>query len=136
MPILVTGSAGHLGEAIVRTLRERGQPVRSIDLKASPYTDRVGSIRHRDFVRGCMRKVHTVFHVAALHKPHVATHSIRDFVDTNVGGTFALLEEAAAANVERFVFTSTTSAFGVALTPAASEPAAWVTEDVAAVPKN
>src|SRR5437868_7711717 len=136
MSILVTGSAGHLGEAIVRTLRERGQPVRGIDLKASPYTDRVGSIQHRDFVRDCMREVHTVFHTAALHKPHVATHSVQDFIDTNVSGTLSLLEAAAAANVERLVFTSTTSAFGAALTPAAGEPAAWVTEDAAPVPKN
>ncbi len=136
MPILVTGSAGHLGEAIVRTLRERGQPVRGIDLKASPYTDRVGSIRHRDFVRDCMRDVGTVFHTAALHKPHVATHSVQDFIDTNVSGTLSLLEAAAAANVERFVFTSTTSAFGAALTPGPGEPAAWVTEKVVPVPRN
>jgi UDP-glucose 4-epimerase len=39
--ILVTGSAGHLGEAIVRTLRAAGRPVRGIDLKPSPFTDRV-----------------------------------------------------------------------------------------------
>jgi nucleoside-diphosphate-sugar epimerase len=34
------------------------------------------------------------------------------------------------------VFTSTTSAFGRALTPAAGEPAAWITEDVASRPRN
>jgi nucleoside-diphosphate-sugar epimerase len=34
------------------------------------------------------------------------------------------------------VFTSSTSAFGRALTPAAGEAAAWITEDVAARPRN
>jgi nucleoside-diphosphate-sugar epimerase len=34
------------------------------------------------------------------------------------------------------VFTSTTSAFGRALTPAEGEPAAWITEDVVPVPRN
>jgi len=38
--------------------------------------------------------------------------------------------------VESFVFTSTTSAFGRALSPAPGEPAAWITEDVTPVPKN
>jgi len=38
--------------------------------------------------------------------------------------------------VRAFVFTSTTSVFGAALTPAADAPAAWITENVAPVPKN
>jgi UDP-glucose 4-epimerase len=36
MMILVTGSAGHLGEALMRVLRERGEPGRGLDLKPSP----------------------------------------------------------------------------------------------------
>jgi UDP-glucose 4-epimerase len=77
-----------------------------------------------------------VFHAATLHKPHVATHGRQDFVDTNVTGTLNLLEEAVAAGVEAFVFTSTTSVFGDALTPPPGAPAAWITEDVTPVPKN
>ena len=61
--------------------------------------------------------VRAVYHAATLHKPHVATHSRQDFVDTNITGTLNLLEEAVAAGVEAFVFTSTTSVFGDALTP-------------------
>ena len=51
-------------------------------------------------------------------------------------GTLNLLEEAVAAGVGSFVFTSTTSAFGRALTPPPGAPAAWITEDVAPVPRN
>ncbi len=71
-----------------------------------------------------------------MHKPHVATQSRQDFVDINITGTLNLLEEAVAAGVESFVFTSTTSVFGDALTPPAGAPAVWVTEEVTPVPKN
>jgi UDP-glucose 4-epimerase len=83
-----------------------------------------------------MDGVRGVIHAATLHKPHVATHARQDFVDVNVTGTLTLLEAAAAATVGAFVFTSTTSTFGSALTPGAGEPAAWVTEEVAPVAKN
>lgn len=83
-----------------------------------------------------MEGVRTVFHVATLHKPHVSTHDRQAFVDTNVTGTLNLLEEAVAAGVGSFVFTSTTSVFGDALVPPAGAPAAWVTEDVRPLPKN
>ncbi len=83
-----------------------------------------------------MAGVRTVFHTATLHKPHVATHSKSDFVETNIQGTLVLLEEAVRAGVESFVFTSTTSVFGDALRPPVSRPAAWVTEDVEPIPKN
>jgi UDP-glucose 4-epimerase len=134
--VLVTGSGGHLGEALMRTLRSQSRAAVGVDIKASPFTDRVGSITDRAFVRESMRGVGTVMHAATLHKPHVATHTKQDFIDTNITGTLVLLEEAAAAGVARFIYTSTTSTFGAALTPAAGEPAAWVTEEVVPVARN
>ncbi len=136
MTILVTGSAGHLGEALMRLFRAEGHDARGLDLKPSPFTHHVGSVADRRFVAGCMDGVRGVIHAATLHKPHVATHARQAFVDVNVTGTLALLEAAVAAGVGAFVFTSTTSAFGSALTPAPGEPAAWVTEEVAPVPRN
>jgi UDP-glucose 4-epimerase len=136
MTILVTGSAGHLGEALVRRLQADGRAVRGVDIKPSPFTDHVSSIADEAFVREAMAGVTGVIHSATLHKPHVATHSKRQFVDTNVAGTVALLEAAVAHGVGAFVFTSTTSAFGAALSPAPGQPAAWIDEDVVPVPKN
>ncbi|MVT52880.1 NAD-dependent epimerase/dehydratase family protein [Bradyrhizobium yuanmingense] len=136
MTILVTGSAGHLGEAILRTLRGRGSPARGLDLKSSPFTDAVGSIVDPAFVRRQMDGITAVIHTATLHKPHVATHSKQDFVDTNVSGTLNLLEAAASAGVNSFVFTSTTSAFGSQLRPEAGQAAVWVSEELPSVPKN
>jgi len=134
--VLVTGSAGHLGEALVRVLRARGRDVVGLDVLPSPFTTPVGSVADRATVRGCLGGVSAVLHPATLHKPHVGSHGRQDFVDTNVTGTLALLEEAAAAGVDSFVFTSTTSAFGRALTPPPGAPAAWITEAVTPVPRN
>jgi UDP-glucose 4-epimerase len=136
MKALVTGSSGHLGEALVRTLQDLQYEVVGLDLLESPFTTQVGSITDRYRVRRCMSGVQAVFHAATLHKPHVATHSRQDFVDTNVTGTLNLLEEAAAAGVESFVYTSTTSVFGDALVPPRDAPAAWITEEVTPVPRN
>lgn len=136
MRILVTGSAGHLGEALIRTLRASGREVIGLDINESPCTDHVGSITDRRFVSRCMVDVGAVLHTATLHKPHVATHTMQAFVETNVVGTLVLLEAAHAANVEAFVFTSTTSVFGNALRPAAGMPAVWVTEDCRPIPRN
>jgi UDP-glucose 4-epimerase len=136
MTILVTGSSGHLGEALMRTFRDSGEHARGVDILPSEFTGSVGSVCDRDFVRGSMRGARFVLHAATLHKPHVATHANQEFVDTNITGTLVLLEEAVAAGIEAFIFTSTTSAFGAALTPAPGEPAAWITEDVAPIPKN
>jgi nucleoside-diphosphate-sugar epimerase len=136
MRILVTGSSGHLGEALVRTLQGDGNEVVGLDLVASPFTHEVGSIVDRSQVKRCMKGVEAVIHAATLHKPHLVTHPRQDFVDTNITGTLNLLEEAASVGVNCFIFTSTTSAFGSALRPAASAPAVWVTEDLRPVPRN
>jgi UDP-glucose 4-epimerase len=136
MRVLVTGSSGHLGEALVRTLRQQDHEVVSLDILAGPFTSHVGTVTDRAFVERCMRGVQAVFHTATLHKPHVATHGRQDFVDTNISGTLNMLEEAVAAGVEAFVYTSTTSVFGDALVPPPGDPAAWVTEDVRPVLKN
>jgi UDP-glucose 4-epimerase len=136
MKLLITGSSGHLGEALMRTLAGGSHEVVSVDIVPSPFTTVVGSIADPTVVDACMRGVEAVLHTATLHKPHVATHTRQDFVDTNITGTLNLLEAAVRNNVRSFVFTSTTSTFGDALTPPRGAPAAWVTEDVVPIPKN
>ena len=136
MKILVTGSSGHLGEALVRTLHGQKYDVVGVDIVSSEFTNRLGTIVDRQFVKQSMLGVDAVIHTATLHKPHIATHPRQSFIDTNITGTLNLLEEAVAAGVESFVFTSTTSAFGSALTPPRGSPAAWITEDVRPVPRN
>lgn len=136
MNVLVTGCAGHLGEALVRTLRNQYDNVLGTDLTESPFTQHVGDIADPRHCKRCMAGVKVVFHTATLHKPHVATHSRQSFVDTNITGTLNLLEQALANDVDSFIFTSTTSTFGDALNRGEAGAAAWITEDVTPVPKN
>jgi UDP-glucose 4-epimerase len=136
MSILITGTAGHLGEALVRRLRAEGRSVVGIDLKPSAFTDHVGSICDRSFVERCMKGASAVVHAATLHKPHVATHSRQSFIDTNVSGTLVLLETAISTGVQSFVFVSTTSAFGSSLGRPNSAPAIWVSEGLPSGPRN
>lgn len=136
MRTLVTGSAGHLGEALALTLQARGDEVVGLDRLPSAQTSHVGSILDAELVGRCMGGVEVVFHAATLHKPHAATHSRQAFVDANVTGTLTLLEAASHAGVRAFIFTSTTSVFGDALTPRAGEPAVWVTEALTPIPRN
>ncbi len=136
MKILLTGSSGHLGEAIARTLQKEGQDYLGVDINPSAFTTHRGSITDREFIGRMVQKVDYIIHTATLHKPHVVTHIHQDFVDTNITGTLNLLEEARLHGIKGFIYTSTTSTFGDALTPKPSEPAAWITESTPSIPKN
>jgi UDP-glucose 4-epimerase len=136
MKILVTGSSGHLGEALMHKLKEMGHDAVGIDILPSLTTQMVGSISDRSFVKESMKGVEVVFHTATLHKPHVSTHNRQQFVDTNITGTLNLLEESVLGNISSFIYTSTTSTFGDALVPPKGKPAAWIDEDVLPIPKN
>jgi len=121
----------------MRTLgEEAGVEAVGLDVLDSPWTTHVGSVADRATVRRAVDGADAVVHAATLHKPHVGSHGRQAFVDTNVTGTLALLEAALDHGVGRFVFTSSTTTFGRALTPPAGAPAAWITEDVVPLPKN
>lgn len=136
MRILVTGSSGHLGEAICTTLNVLGINYIGIDIIQSTFTTHIGSIKDRTFIHSIMKDVDYVLNVATLHKPHVVTHSRYDFVETNIIGTLNLLEEAKLNNIKGFIYTSTTSTFGDMLTPEKGKPAVWITEEMPDIPKN
>lgn len=136
MKILVTGSSGHLGEGIIRELTKTTHSYIGVDIIPSEFTTHVGSITDPKFVNLILKDVNYIIHTATLHKPHVATHSHQDFIDTNITGTLILLEEALVNNVRAFIYTSTTSTFGDTLTPGSNEPAIWITEQTKSIPKN
>jgi UDP-glucose 4-epimerase len=132
--VLVTGSSGWLGAALVRRLQADGVACVGLDPVPSPTTTALGSVADRALVRHLMRGVDAVVHAGALHKPHVSTHPKEAFLETNVQGTLVLLEEAVASGtVDRFVFTSTTSLMidrGIrAGREGGADRAAWLTEE-------
>jgi UDP-glucose 4-epimerase len=134
--IVVTGSSGHLGEALVRSIRSSGREAVGLDARASPFTSFVGSTTDRELVRAALHGADAVIHTAALQQPHLASHPREAFVETNVSGTLVMLEAAREADIRSFVFTSSTSAFGRALSADSAQAATWITEDVVPVPRN
>ncbi|RYE82633.1 MAG: NAD(P)-dependent oxidoreductase, partial [Myxococcales bacterium] len=68
-------------------------------------------------------------HGGALHKPDIARYPAQSFIDVNVTGTLNLLEAAARAGHDRFVFTSTTSLMiSQAIRDEAGDAAIWLDE--------
>ncbi|KAG5952424.1 hypothetical protein E4U53_000906 [Claviceps sorghi] len=139
--VLVTGSSGHLGTALMLVLPTLGFRPVGLDILDSPTTQHVGDITDRALVSRILQTnpIRHVLHAATLHKPHVGSHTKQQFVDTNISGTLVLLEEAAKlaeGQIESFIFFSTTSAFGLALSPPPGSPAAWIDEEVVPQPKN
>lgn len=112
---LVTGGSGFLGINLVRALRARGVPVRTLDIAPFDYPERdriepiLGDIRDPDAVERAMTGATTVVHAAAA----LPLAPPREIVTTSVDGTRVLLEAAQRHGVTRFVFTSSTAVYGI-----------------------
>jgi nucleoside-diphosphate-sugar epimerase len=132
MRILLTGSSGWLGRFLAPRLRRDGHEVTGLDVAPGADTRVIGSVADRALVGRIFgeRGIEAVIHSGALHKPDIIRYPRQAFVDVNVTGTLNLLEAAAAAGNDRFVFTSTTSLMvSEALHRGGLGSAAWMTED-------
>jgi nucleoside-diphosphate-sugar epimerase len=112
---LITGGAGFLGINLCRHLLARGQRVRSLDIASFQYPERSmvdaieGDIRDRLAVESAMAGSDIVVHCAAA----LPLAPPEDIVSTAVTGTRLLLESAAAHNIKRFIFISSTAVYGI-----------------------
>ena len=111
MRILLTGSSGWLGRFLAPKLKEKGHQVTGLDVAPGSQTDIIGTVADRQIVDRVFADhgIEGVIHAGALHKPDIVRYPAQAFVDVNVTGTLNLLEAAARAGHDRFVFTSTTS---------------------------
>jgi len=132
MRVVVTGSAGRVGRAIVACL-VREHEVIGIDRLSSPTAvQHVGDVGDRALLAAAFAGAHAVVHVAALHAPHVGVVPDAEIERVNVEGTRAVISAARAAGIRTIVFTSTTALYGKAAH--ASGRATWIDEDVAPQP--
>lgn len=109
--ILVTGATGFIGRVLVRQLSTIGYPLRAL-IRPSPRTPRlpkgvpievaVVSLSDTRGLRAAMRDVETVFHLASAENQG----SRGDLLATDIQGTQNLVDAAADAGVDRFVYLS------------------------------
>jgi len=134
--ILVTGTSGHLGEAIARTLLKQEIDYVGVDIRKSNYTHQIGDLSNKAFTDKVLNDIDYVIHCATLHKPHIVTHTKDQFIDSNIKSTLNLLEGSRIKGIKGFIYTSTTSTFGDSLRPKENKSAIWVTEELRSSPKN
>lgn len=127
LPIdVVTGGAGFIGSHLVDALIAQGRTVRVIDNLAvgrlanlaqhhgRPELDFYNiDVADREAVARIVRGADRVFHLAAMADivPSIERPAI--YHDANVNGTFSVLEAARAAEVRRFIYTASSSCYGI-----------------------
>ncbi|HIK65291.1 MAG TPA: NAD(P)-dependent oxidoreductase, partial [Henriciella marina] len=140
MRVLLTGSSGWLGRHLAPLLEESGHKVTGFDVAPGAYTNEIGTIADRPSIDRVIADygIEAIIHAGGLHKPDIARFPRQAFIDVNVTGTLNLLEAAAAAGHERFVFTSTTSLMiSQAIRSELSDQATWLDESHAPLaPRN
>jgi UDP-glucose 4-epimerase len=140
MRILLTGSSGWLGRFRAPMLRSAGHIVVGLDVAPGADTTIIASVADRAAVERAFvdHGIEAVIHAGGLHKPDIARYPAQAFIDVNVTGTLTLLEAAARAGHDRFVFTSTTSLMiSQAIRDEAGDEAVWLDEQTGPLaPRN
>jgi UDP-glucose 4-epimerase len=133
--ILVTGSSGQLGKAIVTLLRNKNYEVIGIDVIASSTTDKLIDIRDSKEVNKITLGLDAIIHTAAIHGKHYELNYPREeFLKTNIDGTFNLLNACVLNGIEKFLYTSTTSIYGKSMVN--EKQAVWVDETLIPKPRD
>ena len=155
MKILVTGGAGFIGSAVVRQAVQAGHAVVNLDaLTYAACLDNVASVADSPlyaFEQADIRDRAALDRIFAAHKPDVIMHLAAeshvdrsidgpgDFIETNITGTFNMLEAARKYWIEagkpesfRFHHISTDEVYG----SLPNDPAVMFTEDTAYDPRS
>lgn len=128
MKALVTGAAGFIGSHLVEYLLEQDYEVVAFVrynsknswgwLESIPENSKLtvysGDIRDLDSVKGSMKEVDVVFHLAALIGIPYSYVSPLAYVKTNIEGTYNVLQSARELGIKRLVHTSTSEIYGTA----------------------
>ena len=131
MNILVTGGAGFIGSHLVEKLLADGHQVSVIDefndfydpqikrRNLAAVTGRItlheADIRDADAVLSIVKNggFDSIVHLAARAGVRPSIKQPKLYIDTNIVGTFNLLEAARQAGIQRFICASSSSVYGV-----------------------
>ncbi|MBW7572356.1 NAD-dependent 4,6-dehydratase LegB [Caproiciproducens faecalis] len=130
--ILVTGADGFIGSHLTEELVRRGYSVRAfvcynsynswgwLDQSPAEIKDALevvaGDIRDSYRIKKAMENCEVVFHLAALVAIPYSYYSPGAYIDTNIRGSFHILQAARELGTERIIQTSTSEVYGTAQT--------------------
>lgn len=126
--ILVTGAGGFIGSHLVEYLVEQGHNVRAFVhynsqnnwgwLEQSDVKNDIevvaGDIRDYDSVYNAVKGTGAVFHLAALIGIPYSYISPKAYIETNINGTYNVLQSCRELNIEQLLTTSTSETYGTA----------------------
>lgn len=139
MRILVTGGAGFIGSHLVEKLLAAGHEVAILDDFNDFYDPQIKHANIAGFAKDVTmydvdlrdgasvrnlfhrQKFETVAHLAARAGVRPSIQHPQLYYDTNVSGTLHLLDAASVTGVERFIFASSSSVYGISKTVPFSE---------------
>lgn len=107
MSIIVIGGSGAIGQAIIRQIRLRGVPVRSLDVRPHPDSSvdsRVVDIRDQDALRDACDGAEAVIHTASIVSQRADEYALLH--DVNVRGTENVIAICQQLGVRALVYTS------------------------------
>ncbi len=126
--ILVTGAAGFIGSHLTEFLAKEGYAVKAFIhynsknnwgwLESSEVKNEVeviaGDIRDYDSVYNAIKGCSGVFHLAALIGIPYSYLSPKAYIETNITGTYNVLQSAKELGLEQVLVTSTSETYGTA----------------------
>jgi len=122
LPVLVTGGAGFIGSHVVKKLVSLGAQVTVLDLQDNrtknlqEARDKIhfiqASITDFDICLAATKNKEIVFHLAAFISVPESVENPQACHETNVNGTFNLLQACKVNNTKRFVFSSSAAVYG------------------------
>ena len=128
MKVLVTGAGGFIGSHLTELLVKEGHDVKAFVrynsknnwgwLESSSIKNDIevitGDVRDYDSVFNSLKSCDTVFHLAALIGIPYSYISPKAYIETNITGTYNILQAAKEYGVKQILVTSTSETYGTA----------------------
>lgn len=128
MNILVTGGAGFIGSCFIKYMLKKYRDYKILNLDALTYCGNLenlkevennpnyefikGDICDKDLVASLIKKVDCVINFAAQTHVDNSIACPKEFIETNINGTFNLLENSRVLGIQKYIQISTDEVYG------------------------